>query len=68
MTLKVYRTRQHAARKVIDRVLRDAGQVVPLNGKMNFSGGPGLAVRKWQTGTENAVQVPSAGKTPDIGH
>ena len=68
MTLKVYRTRQHAPRKVIDRVLRDAGQVVPLNGKMNFSGGPGPAVRELQTGTENAVQVPSAGKTPDIGH
>ena len=68
MTLKVYRTRQHAARKVIDRVLRDAGQVVPLNGKMNFSGGPGLAVRDLQTGTENAFQVPSAGKTPDKGY
>jgi len=39
-----------------------------LNGKTNFSGGPGLAVRELQTGIENAVQVPFASKTPDKGY
>ena len=64
MPLKANQTPEQAAREVIDPVLRDADWGVQDNRKIDFSAGPRVAVREYETDPGPADYVLTAGKKP----
>ena len=57
-------TPEQQARDVIDRMLGEAGWVVQHNKQIDFSAGPGIAVREYQTDAGPADYVLFVGKKP----
>ena len=64
MTSNPNQTPEQQARDEIDRMLREAGWVVQHNKQIDFSAGPGIAVREYRTDAGPADYVLFAGKKP----
>ncbi|MCS1412827.1 MAG: Type-1 restriction enzyme R protein [Verrucomicrobia subdivision 3 bacterium] len=58
------RTPEQTAREIIDGKLSEAGWRIQDTGKINFSAGPGIAVREYQTAIGPADYVLFIGKKP----
>ena len=58
----IYRTPEQKARDKIDAMLNQAGWKVQSKNKLDFSAGPGIAVREYQTDVGSADYVLFVGK------